>query len=101
MNLEERLSKTLFEMSEEQYENLAIQARQFIKDAFCRGEPWPTSLWQLPKNSLLRKNLVDAWSITIEQPKFRVRVRNFYEPQIFDGDRLDMRFVPEPEIIWI
>lgn len=49
--------------------------------------------------------VVDVRSITVDNKKegehYRIRARDFRRPQMFNDDELDMRWVPEPEIIWL
>ena len=57
------------------------------------------------KNGKLLINVIDTRSITIPNKvkgvDYRVLARDFHQPQMFDGDKLDMRWVPEPKIIWL
>ena len=50
-------------------------------------------------------NVIDTRSITIPNKvkgvDYTILARDFHQPQMFNDGELDMRWVPDPKIIWL
>ena len=105
MELLERLKKTKREMPKHVFEALPKPVRQMIVASQYKVDAiLPTMLYQPPSDYLMGNCMIDVRTITIpekvEGVDYRVLARDFHQPQMFTGDKLDMRWVPKPYIIY-